>query len=337
MPSKDIRDSLKNSGIQIDSNPYTRFDSLETDIDYQYLMNTIDAIIMQYGKGPIITANFIMANPSFDEIAELNYSEYKYELFTDTYRHRDQDSRCIQSMHEAINGGYLVPQFHGREHLNVTSWLSYLQKGHPELRTAFRHKTFGINCTIPNRRSSNLMAAFDYEDDAGFEFVADSIRDGYSLFEDVFGFKSKSIVAPCHVWNERHEFVFNELGIELIQTSLVQLKPLRDGYKKMYHFFGRKNEFGQRYLVRNISFEPATLPSYPWIDKVLRKARIAFSARKPLIISMHRINFSGGIEPSNREANLKLFKELIGNLIEIYPDIEFMSSNELGLVLTNLD
>jgi hypothetical protein len=333
MPSKEVREALRMEGIQIESNPFSKLDSLETDMDYNGLMHSIDHIREQYVKSPVITANYIMANPQFDLITENKFEAFVYELFTDTYRQRDQDDRTILAMNNAIKGNYIVPQYHGREHLNVKTWLSLLKNTHPELSVAFKKNTFGVDIKIPSGRSSNLMAAFDYEDEAGFQFVNNSIKEGYSLFEEVFGFRSKSIVAPCHVWDERHEQVFKELGIQFIQTSLVQLKPAKQGYKKQYRFLGRRNKLGQTYLVRNIFFEPSTLPSYPWIDKIMRKASLAFSANKPLIISMHRINFSGGIESSNRDNNLILFTKLMEKLIEKYPEIEFMSSGELGTLI----
>ncbi len=333
MPSLNVREILRQGGIQIDSNPFNKLDALELDKDYVYLIQNLDCIKQNYGKTPVITANYIMTNPQFQAIARAGFESYKYELFTDTYQNRDQDNRTNVAMNLAIDGGYIRPQYHGREHLNVPAWLSLLKKDNTQLTLAFNNEAFGIDFKVPSGRSSNLMAAFDYENEKDFQFVKTSIIDGYSKFEDVFGFKSKTIVAPCHVWDERHEKIFKELGIQFIQSSLVQLLPGQDGYKKKYRFLGRKNRWGQRYLVRNIFFEPATLPSYPWIEKTLRKAKLAFAAHKPLIISMHRINFSSGIERSNRDQNIELFMELIENLIQMYPDIEFMSSDQLGLHL----
>lgn len=333
MPSLQVREILRKGGIQIDSNPFNKLDALELDKDYVYLIQNLECIKQNYGKIPVITANYIMTNPQFQAIAGSGFETYKYELFTDTYQNRDQDNRTSIAMNRAIEGGYIRPQYHGREHLNVSAWLSLLRKDDPQLTLAFKNEAFGIDFKVPSGRSSNLMAAFDYENENDFQFVKTSIIDGYSKFEEVFGFKSKSVVAPCHVWDNKHEKIFKDLGIQFIQSSLVQLLPTKDGYKKKFRFFGLKNKLGLRYLVRNIFFEPATLPSYPWIEKTLRKAKLAFAAHKPLIISMHRINFSSGIEPGNRDQNVELFKQLIEKLIQIYPDIEFMSSDQLGLQL----
>jgi hypothetical protein len=51
---------------------------------------------------------------------------------------------------------------------------------------------------------------------------------------------------------------------------------------------------------------------------------------KPAIISTHRINFTSRLNPENREKNIVLFKELLENVIQKWPDVEFLSTPELG-------
>ena len=45
---------------------------------------------------------------------------------------------------------------------------------------------------------------------------------------------------------------------------------------------------------------------------------------------MHRLNFMGSLVEQNRTDNLKLFEKLITKLLLKWPDIEFMTSTELG-------
>lgn len=51
--------------------------------------------------------------------------------------------------------------------------------------------------------------------------------------------------------------------------------------------------------------------------------------RLPAIVSCHRLNFIGDLEPSNRDKNLKDFQYLLKELTKTYPDIEFRSSDEV--------
>ena len=59
----------------------------------------------------------------------------------------------------------------------------------------------------------------------------------------------------------------------------------------------------------------------------------AFSSGKPAVISTHRINYIGYIDEKFRTANLSLLKQLIKELVTRYPDVEFMTSDELGSLI----
>ena len=47
-------------------------------------------------------------------------------------------------------------------------------------------------------------------------------------------------------------------------------------------------------------------------------------------MSAHRINFIGILDEKNRKNNLKLFESLLKRIIKLWPDVEFMSSDQLG-------
>ena len=56
------------------------------------------------------------------------------------------------------------------------------------------------------------------------------------------------------------------------------------------------------------------------------------------MISAHRLNFIGYINPGNRDRNLKLFRKLMKEMLKKWPDIEFMTSDELGdLMKSSID
>jgi microcompartment protein CcmK/EutM len=57
---------------------------------------------------------------------------------------------------------------------------------------------------------------------------------------------------------------------------------------------------------------------------------MAFLTKKPAVISMHRLNFMGSLVAQNRTDNLQLFKQLMVKLIEKWPEVEFMTTDELG-------
>ena len=93
---------------------------------------------------------------------------------------------------------------------------------------------------------------------------------------------------------------------------------------------GERNDLGQIYLIRNAFFEPATRLNINWQKKIFNEIKAAFLVGAPVILSSHRVNFMGGLDEKNRERNLKLFGEILSSLVEKYPDIEFVSTEELS-------
>jgi len=46
------------------------------------------------------------------------------------------------------------------------------------------------------------------------------------------------------------------------------------------------------------------------------------------------LNFIGAINEKNRTQNLQLLEELLSKIMKRWPDVEFMSSDELGDLIT---
>ena len=61
----------------------------------------------------------------------------------------------------------------------------------------------------------------------------------------------------------------------------------------------------------------------------------AFRMHKPANISSHRVNFCGHIDPKNRELGLSALRELLHRIVKRWPDVEFISADELGKLITN--
>ena len=62
----------------------------------------------------------------------------------------------------------------------------------------------------------------------------------------------------------------------------------------------------------------------------MKEIEIAFRWNKPAVISSHRVNYIGYLHPENRERSLKQLSELLSRMLKKWPDIEFMTSSELG-------
>jgi hypothetical protein len=96
---------------------------------------------------------------------------------------------------------------------------------------------------------------------------------------------------------------------------------------------GKKNNLGQRYLLRNCVFEPSDMPGLDWTSKCLKEIETIFTFKKPAIITSHRVNYSGLLDSRNRESGLKMLKELISGILKKWPEIEFLTTAELGQLM----
>jgi hypothetical protein len=67
-----------------------------------------------------------------------------------------------------------------------------------------------------------------------------------------------------------------------------------------------------------------------WIESCINDIEIAFRWKKPAIVSSHRVNYIGHLSKDNREMGLSQLTDLLGAILKKWPDVEFMSSEQLG-------
>jgi hypothetical protein len=334
MPSANTIELLRLKGIKV-NDPYNLNDSLASEQDLSCLFEVLASFIDCKGNHPVITANIIMTNPDFDKIRESNYKEYHYELFTDTLQRYSQHKGSFQLWNEGINMNIFHPQCHGREHVNIYKWLNELKEKHSLARKGFDYEIFGLKYDRGIIRKS-FMRALDFETDEQLLLLKKNLSEGLQLFKKVFGYSSKSFIAPSYVWNSDIEEVLYNEGVHYLQGIAYQYIP-KIGNKKLkrkWHYTGQRNDYGQLYLVRNAFFEPS-ITKQKTIEETLKRIEIAFRWKKPAIIGAHRLNFIGYINQQNRDENLKLFKDLLQVIIQKWPDVEFMTSDMLGDVINN--
>lgn len=335
MPSKSVFEILKDKEIDVISNPFNSFDTLETDDDIIVLLSLLNKIELKFKIKVKITLNFILANPDFDLIKASKYKQYYFKTFTETYSESDKSQNVFSLINEGISLGYFQPQFHAREHVDVDRWLSLLQNKNLDVLEAFNNNTFGLS--FKRDVGINLWQAYNYSSQKNMDLIKLSIIGGLSLFEDKFGFKSLSTIAPSGVWNNEIEEVWSNSGVKYIQSFVVQneCKPMRGQLKSVFHYTGQKSKNGLMYLVRNCFFEPATNQNNDWVKICFNQIRFAFFFNKPAVISMHRINFSGDIDKKRRDDSLNNFEILLSKIVAKWPDVKFMSSDELGELISN--
>ena len=339
MPSKNVYNQLKEEGLQPEKDHYLKYDSLASEDDLTALFEVLSSFKDKYGNPAVITANCVMTNPAFPKIKQDNYKKYYYEPFAETLERYPCHKNSFKLWKEGLHKRIFYPQFHGREHLNVSRWLKGLREGDPLLHKAFNHEMISIS-SIPGKMRSGYMESLDYFNEEEKKEKIQIIEEGLALFEKTFGFRSVSFIAPCYTWGIYLEKTLKNGGVLGIQGIANQKVPvLKNGdhfhrYKK--HYLGQKNKNGQIYLVRNAFFEPSSGMNADYVSDCLRRIKIAFKWGKPAIIGSHRVNYIGFIDESNRERNLKLLKLLLGEITRIWPDVEFLDSSELTTAILNV-
>jgi hypothetical protein len=238
---------------------------------------------------------------------------------------------------EGVSKKMISPAFHGREHLNVGKWMKGLKKQLPTTMMAFRFGFTGIHPYLANESRGDYQAAFDIENLAEIPLIKETIDDGLRLFQDYFGTSARYFVPPNGYFPEKAFRFLTDKNIEYFNTKKIVKIPEGNG-KYTYDFrkLGQQSPHNLTYITRNANFEPSAIGrSNDWVDKCLNDIQIAFRWNKPAIISTHRVNYVGGIHPSNRRRGLKQLDLLLKKMLKKWPDIIFMSSMELGDLISN--
>jgi hypothetical protein len=328
IPSKEVYNQLREAGVKVDGSYFTKYDCLESEDDLSQLLDVLSSFTDIKGNHACITANTVTSNPDFSKIKESDFRTYFYEPFWLTYDKYPNHSRSLKIWKESFKSHLLWPQFHGRDHLNPYEYLRVLQQNTEE-QIAFQHLAL-LGSRTGSNRQVGFLAAFDYETGEEEKTFASVIYEGQSLFEQAFGFKSKSFIAPTGGRSDSLDQELYKSGVLYHQDGR-QWLPLYEARNIFRHrFWGATNKFGQFYWRRNSTFEPSRSPNFDWIGNVLREARVAFYWGKPLVINSHRVNYIGGIDTENRVRGLKMLESLLRSLLKEFPDLEFMSSDQLG-------
>jgi len=332
MASKEAYNYLLKKGYKVDECSYNRNDALECNEDMEMLFGALSSVKDMHGSHAKITANTIVANPDFNKIRDSDYQQYYYEPFTETLKRYPNHDKVLEFYKEGIAANIFIPQFHGREHLNVLNWMNALGAAKKEVKDAFEFEMFTIHAHGLSSCRKEYLQAFGGYSTQEIEGYKSKLITGIDLFRNLMGYESPSFIAPCYTWPTEIEETLKSCGIHYIQGTRVQRVPSKTskGFKKQYHYLGQRNKHGQFYLVRNAFFEPSSDPHKDWINSCMGEIDNAFFWNKPAIISSHRVNYIGGINSSNRSTGVKLLRQLLSNLIKKHPSVEFMTSDQLG-------
>jgi len=330
--SREAAARLAAEGYDLRRSPWG-VDALETEEDLDRLFEVLQRFRDARGRPACLTANVVMANPDFARIREARFQEYQYEPVAATLARLPGRKGVPARWADGAARGIFVPQFHAREHVRWWEWLEAFRAGSREARLTFDLEMCGVPQAASREGRSFYVPLYldDGELQAHGVDLDRMITEGMDLFERQFGRRSLSTVAPNCCWTDRAEQVWSRCGVRYIQGMAFQYVGGLGGRLRP-HFVGQRTRQGGWYLVRNGVFEPAA-EGPAAVGRCLREVARAFRFGKPAIISSHRVNYIGSIEPRNCTEGLRQLKTLLEAICRRWPNVWFLSSPELGRMI----
>lgn len=333
LDSKEAREKMDATGMKIFSR-FDALDTLETKQDLEQLFEVLSSVKDKTGRHAVFTPYSLPCNIDFEKMEAEDFQQYHFELLPETYKKLEiKDPNAYKGTwelwQEGISRGLMKPQFHGREHLNLTVFNDKLKNRDTELLTALKNRSY-TSISDDDYPTMSSTAAFDFWDIKENEAFIPMIEEGLICFENVYGYKSNYFTPP--VYNIHHSLfktLYNN-GVKYIDLGLIRKEHQGfNNYKTEFNHTGKTKD-GLTIMVRNIVFEPTEDRGIDWVDFTMKQIETAFRWKRPAIISSHRVNFCGHIEEMNREKGLLTLKKLLENIVTKWPDVEFMAADELG-------
>jgi hypothetical protein len=336
MPSKEVYLKSLKAGYPVDKIAYERYDSLASKDDLELLFDLLASLKDTNQNPPVITSNCLVANPDFERIQADGFRKYHYELISETFKKYPRHSSNLELWKQGNEAKVFHPQFHGREHINVSLFMEALQRNDRDAHFGFVNQMPGSIPLGPEVNGNPYVEAMRYHSMQDKDEKLNIILEGLELFEELFAYRSRSIIPPNYTWSPDFNEAVEGKGVRYIQGIRIFKEPVPGKNNLQHHvYLGKKNSVGQTFLVRNAVFEPSLfrMGIKDPVSRCLSEMDIAFRLNKPAIITSHRINYVGFLDESNRDQNLIMLREILKAALKRWPDIEFMTSDQLGAIL----
>jgi hypothetical protein len=335
--SKNAKENLERLNIPFESH-FDSLDTLETRTDLSMLFEVLDSVKDKHGNPAKFTPYALPCNINFEAMAHNNYRQYIYELLPRTFEKLAlEDAGAYagtwQLWQDGINKGFLKPQFHGREHFNLNIFNDLLAQQNDNLLNVLKHNSY---VSIPEHKNykNGWTAAYSFQDNNETLNFTSNVIDGLKNFKEVYGYDATVFTAPAQEFPKHLESNLTDFGLKYLDLARLSRRHLGNNiYKHEKNILGG-GKLGNT-IVRNVVFEPIGNHRGNWVEFTFKQIEAAFTMKKPANISSHRVNFCGHIDAMNREKGLNSLVELLKKIVNRWPDVEFISADELGDMISN--
>jgi len=335
MPSKKVYDSLKrNNPALLGKSRFNKYDTIESAEDLDKLFRVLNSFKDKNGTPARLTPFCNLANPDFERIKASNFKEYFYKTYCETITHYNRSHAIFDLWQEGINTGIFYPQYHGREHLTVPLFMRLLRAQNQDLITGFDKEFCHPQISELNPALRSLRPGFFFDNWDEFNWLENALADGVNLFEQTFKIKPTVFCPSNGFFHDKFKPQLVKNNIKTTVESGKRFIPDGNGsFSNKYYINGKKDKLGIITYGRNCRFEPLEDGINRSINNALRQVKVSFRWGKPAILATHRVNFVGGLSSENRQKGLGALSQLLKELLESYPDIEFMNSLEYSQYL----
>lgn len=337
LKNKMARERLYSKGVVLNGR-FDHLDALDTREDFEHLFEVLNFVKDRNGSSAIFTPYALPCNTNYE--ASLKLGKYVPENLTTTYaRLSSEDPIAYEGAYQLLKQGIqeklIRPQFHGREHLNVLLFNALLNDKDPSLLSNLELQSMaGISnhLSFPDVTFNQSFAFWKEEE---VEIHKEIITDGLLQFKNVYGFPSLTFTPPAQQLHPSlYQYIIAE-GLLAVDKVRATKRHLGEGrYISERNVMGISKRADYVTIVRNCVFEP-TDRDIDWANFTFNQIKTAFFWNKPAIISSHRVNFCGHIDPSNRKKGLGALKLLLQKITKTWPDVEFIAIDDLAQLIKN--
>lgn len=330
--SKKDYDAMLEAGLNVAETIFTRYDSLESNTDLERFYDLLSKHKDSTGRHPVFTPMCIVANPDFKAIQDSGFAKYAYEPMQETCKKYPNHDRVVKLWREGIERRLFVPALHGREHLNFVRWLNNV-RSNEGMRFAFDLQSTGPT-SYKGEPLTEYLGAFKPTTENDLPMLQEVVLDAGKMFEDLCGYKPTHFIAPNAEPMQGLDSSFAKIGVKYITNAKIRHHFLDNGKnKREFVWLGKYyKDLDVINITRNGAFEQVD-PGHNWVNECLGDIASAFRWHKPCVISSHRVNYIGSIDEKNADEGLRKLDELLKEIIKRWPDVEFMTSTELGEII----